>query len=86
MSSTQTDLLEETKEELSTGDPIYSHIVDRGTDERPAEAIVLEARVNGTPITALCGYTWVPSRDPQRHPVCPKCVEMFQFAKDFWDV
>ena len=58
-------------------------IIDRGDDPRPAEAIILEARVNGTPLTALCGYTWVPSRDPQKYPVCPKCAEIFEFARDF---
>lgn len=42
-------------------------------DTRSAEAIVLEARVNGSPVTALCGKTWVPFRDPQRFPVCPDC-------------
>ena len=63
--------------------PIHSHIIDRGDDPRPAEAIILEARVNGTPLTALCGYTWVPSRDPQKYPVCPKCAEIFEFARDF---
>lgn len=39
-----------------------------------AEAVVLEARVHGLPVTALCGWTWVPSRDPQRHPLCEQCV------------
>lgn len=68
---------------LETGEPIHSHIIDRGDDERTAEAIVLEARVNGTPITALCGHIWVPSRDPQKHPICPKCLEIFEFVKDF---
>lgn len=69
-----------TEHELAEG--IFSHIIDRGDDERNAETIVLEARINGTPVTALCGYTWVPSRDPQKHPVCPKCMEMFEFARD----
>lgn len=40
----------------------------------PASA-VNEALVMGTPVTALCGKTWVPSRDPERFPVCPTCVE-----------
>ena len=36
------------------------------------------ALVEGTPVVALCGKVWVPSRDPQRYPVCPEC-------KDVWD-
>lgn len=66
--------------------PKCSHIIDRGNDERSAQAIILEAMVNGTPLTALCGHTWVPSRDPSKFPLCEKCAEMFGFAKDFYNV
>ncbi|MGZ5418034.1 MAG: DUF3039 domain-containing protein [Nocardioides sp.] len=37
-----------------------------------------EAMVMGTPVVALCGKVWVPSRDPERFPVCPEC-------KDAWE-
>jgi hypothetical protein len=33
--------------------------------------------VNGTPVIALCGKVWVPSRDPQKYPVCPTCKEIW---------
>lgn len=56
----------------------FSHIVVDPDGTRRAEAIVLEARINGTPVTALCGKVWTPSRDPQRFPVCPECKQ----AKD----
>lgn len=39
---------------------------------------VTEAYIYGTPIEALCGYTWVPSRDPKRLPICEKCKEEFK--------
>ena len=32
--------------------------------------------VDGVPIRALCGKVWVPSRDPDRYPVCPRCKEL----------
>ncbi len=48
-----------------------------------AAAAVLEARVMGTPIEALCGYKWVPSKDPQRLPVCPACLEIYEMFKIF---
>lgn len=72
------------EEEVITdsGEPIHAHIIDRGDSPQNAETLILEARVMGTPVTALCGYTWVPSRDPRKHPVCPKCLEMFEFARD----
>jgi len=34
------------------------------------------AYIEGTPIRALCGQVWVPSRDPSRYPVCPECVKI----------
>ncbi len=39
---------------------------------------VMEAMVLGTPIRALCGKVWVPSRDPKKFPVCPTCKEIWE--------
>ena len=39
---------------------------------------ITEAMVLGTPVTALCGKVWVPSRDPSRFPICPTCKELFE--------
>lgn len=36
-----------------------------------------EAIINGTPVVALCGKVWVPSRDPERFPMCPACQEIW---------
>lgn len=69
--------------EESMDDPIYSHIIDRGDDQRHVQDILLEARIYGHTLTALCGYQFVPERDPQKYPVCDKCKEIFEFAKDF---
>lgn len=41
-------------------------------------AAAMEAMVTGIPVTALCGKTWVPSRDPDRYGVCPSCIETFE--------
>lgn len=38
---------------------------------------ILESAVTGKPIRALCGKVWVPSRDPNRFPVCPACKEIY---------
>ena len=45
-----------------------------------AAALVMEARINGTPVTALCGKVWIPDRDPKRYPVCQTCKDIFQHA------
>ena len=56
--------------------------LDEGDHERFAHYAdkdqILEAMVTGTPIRALCGKVWVPSRDPNRFPVCPECKEIFE--------
>ncbi len=54
---------------------------DEGDHDRMAHIVlpasaVTEALVTGKPCTALCGKTWVPSRDPRRYPVCPTCKEI----------
>jgi hypothetical protein len=48
----------------------FSHYADK---EKITEALVL-----GTPVRALCGKVWVPSRDPSRFPVCPECKEIYE--------
>ena len=32
----------------------------------------------GTPVIALCGKVWVPSRAPEKFPVCPDCKEVWE--------
>jgi hypothetical protein len=55
--------------------------LDEGDHERFAHYAdkdkILEATVTGTPIRALCGKVWVPSRDPQRFRVWPECKEIY---------
>jgi len=46
---------------------------------------ITEAMVLGTPVTALCGKVWVPSRDPSRFPICPTCKEIFEDPEFFYD-
>lgn len=59
-----------------------THIVLEGFTARrgrrflPVGTNVVEGMVNGTPVRALCGKTWVPGRDPARYPLCPTCREI----------
>jgi hypothetical protein len=50
----------------------------------PAYAVT-EAYITGTPVTALCGKTWVPTRDPGRYPICPTCQEILEAARAMGD-
>ncbi len=71
-------------EVTETGEPVVAHIVKTKPGESAA-AKVLEALVNGTPIEALCGFVWVPSRDPKQLPVCQACKEIYDMFKIFND-
>ena len=60
--------------------------LDEGDRERfshyaPKDKI-LAAMVEGTPVRALCGKVWVPSRDPNRFPVCPECKEIYESLEE----
>ena len=37
---------------------------------------IMRSAVDGVPVVALCGKTWVPGRDPEKFPVCPACKDM----------
>jgi hypothetical protein len=39
---------------------------------------IVDSAVTGTPVIALCGKVWVPSRDPKRFPVCPDCKRIYE--------
>jgi len=46
----------------------FSHYVEK--DE------ITYALVTGAPVVALCGKIWVPSRDPDKYPICKTCAEV----------
>ena len=74
----------DTEEVLETGEPAMAHIVKTEPGETAA-AKVLEARIYGTPVEALCGHVWVPSRDPKQLPLCQKCKDVYDMYKSFND-
>ena len=74
----------ETEMVPETSEPIVAHIVKTEPGENAA-AKVLEARINGTPIEALCGHVWVPSRDPKQVPMCQKCKDIYETYRRFND-
>lgn len=41
---------------------------------------VTEAYIFGTPVEALCGHVFVPSKDPKNLPICSKCKEIRENA------
>jgi hypothetical protein len=77
-------LTPDTEEVLQTGEPISAHIVKTDPGENAA-AKVLEARIYGTPLEALCGHVWVPSRDPKQLPLCEQCKSIYEMYRAFND-
>ncbi len=67
----ETVLDERTSPSFQDGDAErFSHYVPK--------AKLTDAMVNGTPVVALCGKVWVPTRNPDRFPVCPECKEIWE--------
>ncbi len=52
-------------------------LVEQGDADKFAhyakKADIAQAYVEGIAITALCGKHWVPTRDPEKFPLCPEC-------------
>src|SRR5258708_29713970 len=70
-----TDIRQDTdvRPDLSDGDgdhERFAHYVNKDK--------IVDSAVSGTPVVALCGKVWVPSRDPKRFPVCPECNEIYE--------
>jgi hypothetical protein len=49
---------------------LFSHYVAKGEWDA--------AYFAGRPATALCGKKWVPTKDPQKYPICPECKDKYE--------
>lgn len=79
MSATITEDVTETRTTDDAG--VAAHIVFLPPEFRELttpQAYVMEARVEGREIVALCGHRWVPQRDPKPLPVCARCLHLYQ--------
>jgi hypothetical protein len=66
-----TDLYQRTVHSTDNGEhDMFAHYVDKTDAVRSA--------VEGTPIMALCGKIWIPTRAPERYPICPTCKEIYE--------
>lgn len=64
-----------------------SHIVmvPPGEPDASPQAYVLRARIEGFAVVALCGYAFVPQRNPEPLPVCSGCLDIYQQPGDHRD-
>lgn len=72
-----TDVLDRELEKLLNGELVEDGDHERFSHYAPKHKIV-ESAVTGKPVRALCGKLWVPSRDPEKFPVCPTCKEVYE--------
>lgn len=70
------------EDETVTGEPQVAHIVKTDGD---AAAKVVEARIYGTPLEALCGQVFIPQRDPTKLPMCAACKDIYETYRIFND-
>lgn len=66
---------------VTTDEPAEAaHIVmvPPGQPDKSPQAYVLRARIEGFPVRALCGWEWVPEKDPGPLPVCAGCLDVYQ--------
>jgi len=75
-----TDTLDRELEELLTREQIEDGDHERFSHYVKKEKI-LESALSGKPVIALCGKVWTPGRDPQKFPVCPTCIEIYDSMK-----
>lgn len=69
------DIQTDTRTSTNDGDhDRFSHYVRK-------EKIV-ESAVTGKPVIALCGKVWVPGRDPDKFPICPDCLKIYNNIPD----
>ena len=77
----------------TVGDERFSDLLEEevklshedGDHERFAHYVrkekIVESAVTGKPVKALCGKKWVPSRDPEKFPICPTCKSIYEGLK-----
>jgi hypothetical protein len=70
-------------EEQTETNPNYTY--EDGDEERFSHYVpkdkLMAAMVDGIPVKALCGKMWVPTRDPDRFPICPNCKDIYEKMK-----
>jgi hypothetical protein len=73
-----TAIIEETRQTTSTDKNECAHIVLEKGNEETAHAYVMRARIEGFPIIALCGFTWIPNKKATGLPVCEECKSIYE--------
>jgi hypothetical protein len=71
-----TDVLEKEETRLTNDDGDHEKFAHYVRKEK-----IVESAVTGKAVRALCGKKWVPSRDPEKFPICPMCKKIYDGLK-----
>lgn len=69
-------------EDDNDGKDHLAHLINQRENEHiwqpgmSAQDIVDIARATGQEVRALCGYMWVPKRNPEKYPSCQACFDI----------
>jgi hypothetical protein len=54
---------------------------DSGDQDRFAHYVskkkIMQSKLTGRAVVALCGKVWVPKHNPEDYPICPECKRIF---------
>ena len=71
--------------DVTVRDQKSENLLDEGDHERFAHYVnktdMTKSAVTGTPVRALFVKKGVPSRNPERFPVCPDCKKIYETLK-----
>ena len=65
-----TNVINDISEELEFEEPSVAHIVPKDD--------IMNGYINGVPVLALCGVRFIPTRDPNKFPLCEGCLERLE--------
>jgi len=69
-------------EDTEDGDEHHTHLINPPNNLHiwlpgmSIQEVVNIARTTGQVVVALCGYTWVPKRNPEKYDACSKCISV----------
>lgn len=76
MTATITEEKIDSKQYTETEKDKVAHYVISPDPKESNHAYVMRARVEGFPVEALCGYTWIPFRLANDLSVCGECEDL----------
>ena len=74
MTETQIAEITKTHTTLVSMEPGDHELLSHYVSKKDLEAAIF----SGIPATALCGKKWLPTKDPNRFPVCKECKDIYE--------